>query len=72
MTDNSQQWIAAWRRAGPALEEIQYDELRAIDHRTVVAAFDNLFAHLLHSTPAPTTSGLIAQQQWFARLRDAK
>jgi len=39
-------------------------------HRAVMAGFDEVFAQVLASSPAPTTSGLIAQQQWFARLRE--
>jgi len=35
-----------------------------------MAGFDEVFAQVLASSPAPTTSGLIAQQQWFARLRE--
>jgi hypothetical protein len=72
MTSAEQLWIAAWRRAGPALEQIRREELRRVDHRTVIEQFDDAFDVALRTAVVPSTSGLVAQQQHFARLRPAR
>lgn len=64
-----QAWLAAWRRAGPAMELLRRDALRRLDHREVIAAFDDAFLSALRSIPPRTTSGLVEQQRRFARLR---
>lgn len=71
MTSAEQLWLAAWRRAGPALEQIRRDELRQLDHRLLIAAFDDAFEAALRVSPPPDASGLVAQQRRFARLRPA-
>ncbi len=72
MTAAEQLWLAAWRRAGPALEQIRREELRRLDHRTVIAAFDDAFEVALRTVVVPATSGLVTQQHRFARLRQAQ
>jgi hypothetical protein len=69
MTRAEQAWIAAWRRAGPALERIRREELRRLDHRTVIASFDDAFLAINRHPRPDTTSGLVEQQRLFARLR---
>jgi len=69
MTSAEQLWLAAWRRAGPALEQIRRDELRRLDHRLLIAAFDDAFEAAVRVARPPGLSGLVAQQRRFARLR---
>ncbi len=61
-------WVETWRRAGPELDEIRRREIEATDTREAIrqlfgsaAAFQDL--------PPRTTSGLVEQQAWFAKLR---
>ena len=69
MTTDEQLWLAAWRRAGPALERLRRDELRRLDHRLVIAAFDDALDVALRTSAVTTTSGLVTQQRRFAQLR---
>ena len=71
MTVAEELWLAAWRRAGPALEQVRCDELRLLDHRESIAAFDDALEEVLRTFVAPSTSGLVTQQRRFARLRPA-
>ena len=60
--------IAAWKRAEVELEQIRRLELRVTD--TAKAVWD-LFGDEMPGClpPARTTSGLVEQQAWFAKLR---
>jgi hypothetical protein len=63
-------WVETWQRAGRELEEIRRAELRSLDTQK---ALRRLFGGKGFAIrPARPTSGLIEQQAWFARLRDAK
>ena len=44
MTNSERSWLEAWRRAGPALERIRCEELRRLDHREMIAAFEREWA----------------------------
>jgi hypothetical protein len=72
VSTNEQLWIAAWRRAGPALERVRRDELRRLDHRPMIAAFDDALEAVIRAFPPSATSGLVTQQQLFARLRSER
>lgn len=61
-------WVETWRRAGTQLDKIRRCEIQATDTREAIrqlfgsaAAFQDL--------PPRTTSGLVEQQAWFAKLR---
>jgi hypothetical protein len=62
-------WVETWRRAGEALEEVRRRELGELDTREAVRQiFDGLdFSRL---PPKQGISGLVEQQQWFAKLRE--
>ena len=64
-TEQEQNWIDAWRYAGPRLEQIRRDELRSLD--------ESAGARLLGAgvqRPANTpSSGLATFQAWMMRLR---
>jgi hypothetical protein len=63
------QWVETWRRAGAELEEIRRREIEEMDTREAIrpifGSAELFFRHL----EAPTTSGLVEQQAWFAKLR---
>lgn len=61
-------WVAAWRDAGPRLEAIRRQELRALDSFTAISWLCGpADYHEGPRAPKPT-SGLIEQQRLFARL----
>jgi len=60
-------WVDTWRLAGEELERIRREEIQSLDtHEAIHQIFD---AELVCLEEAPTTSGLVDQQAWFARLR---
>jgi len=69
-TDLLHRWVETWRRAGAELERIRCTELESVDTREAVRQiFEGLDHEILK--PGPPTSGLVEQQAWFARLRQA-
>ncbi len=60
-TELEKQWIAAWRRAGPELERIRNEELRALDDSAG-------FKLLGKSTEPHAQTGLVTFQAWMMRL----
>ena len=64
-------WVAAWKRAGPALEQIRRQELRNLDTFSAIALLCGpADYHVAPRAPRPT-SGLIEQQRVFRRFRRA-
>jgi hypothetical protein len=65
-------WMAQWRAAGPALEEVRAREIRALTDEEALAASEDLLS-LAASTPLPPErlrgSGLVAQQWLLHRRR---
>jgi hypothetical protein len=63
------QWIRNWEAAAPVLERLRAEAIRNSDTATAIEQLSDAFESArLHWTP-PTTSGLVEQQRWFARLR---
>ncbi len=63
------QWIRNWEEAAPVLERLRDEAIRNSDTATAIEQLSDAFESArLHWTP-PTTSGLVEQQRWFARLR---
>jgi hypothetical protein len=64
------QFVENWMRAGPELERVRRDELRALDTRKEVLGMDALVDIALRHGAERTTSGLVEMQRWhldFAR-----
>ena len=61
-------WVETWRRAGEELDEIRRRELQSTDTREAIRHLYGSGA-LVQDLPRRTTSGLVEQQAWFARLR---
>jgi hypothetical protein len=63
-------WVETWQRAAPELERIYRAELQAIDTQEAIR---QIFGSYVYSAaPAPATSGLVEQQAWFMRMREAQ
>jgi hypothetical protein len=63
-------WVDTWRRAEPELDRIRRAELQALDTREAVRQIFGTNVPI--ASPAPASSGLVEQQAWFARLRNAR
>ena len=62
------EWVESWRRAGPALEEVRRRELENLDTQEAIRQIFGS-APAFSDLPHRTTSGLVEQQAWFAKLR---
>jgi hypothetical protein len=70
--DTQEAWVHGWKEAGKALARVRREELRRLTPARALAATENLLA-LAAETAVPgrrrRTSGLVAQQLLFSRLR---
>jgi len=62
--------VAAWGRAGPALERERREQIRRTETARGIAAFAGLVHAALRAVPARQTSGLVEQQGWFLRVAE--
>jgi hypothetical protein len=63
------QWIRNWEVVGPVLARLRDESIRNADTAAAIEQLSDAFESArLHWAP-PTTSGLVEQQRWFARLR---
>jgi hypothetical protein len=70
--EHLRQWVETWRRAGVEPAEIRRREIQAfVTVGDTQEAIRQLFGSgkSIDSLPHRTTSGLVEQQAWFARLR---
>ena len=67
-SDLTRRWVETWKRAGLELEEIRRREIEATDTREAIRQLFSSAA-LPGDLPPRTTSGLVEQQAWFAKLR---
>jgi hypothetical protein len=62
-SEHEKQWIAAWREAGPELERIRNEELKALDE----SAGQQLLQSGSRQVYATDLSGLVVFQAWMSR-----
>ena len=69
-TELLRQHVERWRKAGAELALVKERELRELDTQKAVSQLfgDNT---LVEDAPKLTSSGLVEQQAWFAKLRKA-
>lgn len=65
--ERAREWVAAWKRAGPALEEIRRRELRQLDSFAAISLLCGPADYTVAPRAPKPTSGLIEQQRLFAR-----
>ena len=68
-TELEKQWMAAWRRAGPELERIRNEELRALSD--VAATLQATWLGVDIPTESRMDSGLRQFQVWMKKWRNA-
>lgn len=65
------QWAAVWASAERELAELERQELAAMTHEQAAAtALALLSLPLPPELPERSSSGLVEQQRWFAKLRE--
>jgi len=61
-------WVETWKRAGAELEALRRREIESADTQQAIRQLFGSAADF--HDPAPrTSSGLVEQQAWFAKLR---
>lgn len=66
---DTEKWVRTWQAAGPLLAEIERRELEQMTEAEWQQAVEDVLSVLPSDTEVPTTSGLVEQQKWFAKLR---
>ena len=62
-------WVKTWQDAGPRLERIRRQELRALDAYTAIRQLCGPADYHVAPRAPKATSGLIEQQRYFQRMR---
>lgn len=65
---DTRDWVRTWQAAGPLLAEIERRELAQMTDEEWQQAVEDVLSILPRDAEAPTTSGLVEQQKWFAKL----
>jgi len=66
---DTERWVCTWQAAGPLLAEIERRELEQMTDEEWRQAVEDVLSVIPPDAEAPTTSGLVEQQKWFAKLR---
>jgi len=70
MTMTAKQWVEHWQRVGSILEQINADELRAMDAQEAIRQIMSMCDWCIRHSEPRTTSGLVEQQRYFAIMRE--
>ncbi len=62
-------WVQTWQKAGPVLAELRRREVRRADTTAAILQLEDAFQSALRDHPPGPTSGLVEQQNWFARWK---
>lgn len=66
---NARRWAEVWNQAGQSLEQIERQRLRSFRYEDHVTEIDELLELAFRFAQPRSTSGLVEQQRWFAKLR---
>ena len=67
--EEGREWVAAWRRAGPELERVRREELRALDAYRALSLLVGPADYTVEPRASRPSSGLVEQQRFFQILR---
>jgi len=70
MQMDMKQWVENWKRVGPILEQLKYEELRAPDYDKGLADFIPMLDWACANAEPREISGLVEQQRFFARTHE--
>jgi hypothetical protein len=62
------QWIRNWEAAAPVLQRLRDEAIRNADTAAAIEQLSDAYESARRHWTPPTTSGLVEQQRWFARL----
>ena len=65
--DRTMKWIEIWRRAGPELERIRWEEIRRADTQRAIELLDGAYRSAVRTGRPSPGSGLTEQQRFFHR-----
>ncbi|HCO93162.1 MAG TPA: hypothetical protein DIU00_04290 [Phycisphaerales bacterium] len=66
--EDIRRWLAGWQKAGSMLERLRAEAIRNSDTAAAIEQLSDAFESALLHYPPAATSGLVEQQQIFARL----
>lgn len=66
---DTQSWVRTWQATGPLLAEIERRELEQMTEDDRRQAIEDVLSIVPCDSVVATTSGLVEQQKWFAKLR---
>jgi hypothetical protein len=69
MTMTAKQWGEHWQRVGSILEQINAEELRAMDAQEAIQKILPMCDWCFENSEPRTTSGLVEQQRYFAKMK---
>lgn len=64
--------VARWDRAAPLLQQVRDADIRAADTAQSMKTFAGSAMWAVTHRPAAPESGLVEQQRWFMKLRNAQ
>ena len=67
--DHLSKWVAAWKRAGHAMEGIRRQELRSASYGANLELIDSMLQWACDNAVPRSSTGLVEQQHLFQRLR---
>ncbi len=62
------EWVAAWKRAGPELERIRFENVRRTKTADALQQLSDAFEWALRQYGPRASSGLVEQQAVFQKL----
>ena len=66
---DTEKWVRTWQAAGPLLAEIERRELEQMTDEEWQQAVEDVLSVVPPDAEVPSSSGLVEQQKWFAKLR---
>ena len=64
----AKRWVETWKAAGPLLEKVREDDIRASVTADGFRVFDGFVKAALINHPPKPWSGLVEQQRWFMKM----
>ena len=70
MSITAKEWVENWKRVGPILEQMKYEELRAPDYHKELEGLLSMCDLACMQEKPSKTSGLVEQQRLFMKMRE--
>ena len=67
----TKRWVQTWVKAAPELQKVRDADIRAADTASMIECCNSLFRDAVKNFPPKPASGLVEQQRWFMKLRQA-